>query len=81
MEAIDTAMQRCTHFAAIGTSGAVYPAAGLLAQAREQGAKTFVNSLDAPDNLHPSDTFMPGPATQVTPKLLALIAEAMKVAD
>lgn len=75
MDAIEAAMNRCTHFAAIGTSGVVYPAAGLLAQARQRGAKTYVNSLDAPDNLHAQDTFLPGPATEVTPQLLDMILD------
>lgn len=75
MEEIEAAMHRCTHFAAIGTSGVVYPAAGLLAQARHQSAKTWVNSLDAPDNLNPRDHFMPGPATKIAPRLLQSIAD------
>lgn len=78
LEEIQAAMQRCTHFAAIGTSGVVYPAAGLLAQARQRGARTFVNSLDAPDNLHPQDTFMPGPATKIAPGLLQEIHASME---
>lgn len=70
LELIESHMQRCTHFASIGTSGVVYPAAGLLAQARSQGAKTWVNSLDAPENLDRKDRFFAGPATQMTAKIL-----------
>lgn len=77
MERIEAAMKSCTHFAAIGTSGVVYPAAGLLSQARHHGAKTWVNSLDAPDNLHPQDTFMPGPATKIAPLLLASVMQSL----
>lgn len=69
LDHIDSHIKRCTHFAAIGTSGVVYPAAGLLAQARSQGAKTWVNSLDAPDNLDPADRFLPGPATLVAEQI------------
>ncbi len=70
LPAIDRAMAACTHFLAIGTSGVVYPAAGLLMLAREAGARTWVNSLEAPDNLHPDDTFLPGRAADVVPGLV-----------
>ena len=38
METIEEKLERCTHFAAIGTSGHVYPAAGFAALARHYGA-------------------------------------------
>lgn len=79
MDQIDAAMQCCTHFAAVGTSGVVYPAAGLLATARRQGARTWVNSLDEPDNLHAQDCFVPGNAAQVLPRMLHEIAADMGV--
>ena len=66
--AIEAALQTATHFASIGTSGVVYPAAGLLQIARALGAKTYVNSLDAPDNLHAKDEFLPGAAAQIVPR-------------
>lgn len=67
LERIEQAMQACTHFVSIGTSGAVYPAAGLLAMARACGASTWVNSLDEPDNLHAQDVFARGCAAEVVP--------------
>jgi NAD-dependent deacetylase len=67
LERIEEALQACTHFASIGTSGAVYPAAGLLAMARAAGAATWVNSLDEPENLHPQDVFVSGCAAEVVP--------------
>lgn len=70
MERIERALGGCTHFAAIGTSGSVYPAAGFLAAARAVGAQTFVVGLDAPDNLHPGDTFLEGRAARVVPLLV-----------
>lgn len=39
LDRIARAMKRCTTFVAVGTSGVVYPAAGLSAQARAQGAR------------------------------------------
>ncbi|MFP4540209.1 MAG: NAD-dependent deacylase [Opitutales bacterium] len=40
LEEVYTAVSDCTHFAAIGTSGVVYPAAGLVELARSAGAQT-----------------------------------------
>jgi NAD-dependent deacetylase len=68
MDEIHDAVDDATHFISIGTSGVVYPATGLLAQARQVGAKTWVNSLDAPENLGSSDVFLPGRAVEVIPR-------------
>lgn len=65
---IGAAVERATHFLAIGTSGVVHPAAGLLSIARSRGAATYVNSLEPPDNLDPSDRFSPGRAVDVVPR-------------
>jgi NAD-dependent SIR2 family protein deacetylase len=51
MGEIERALAQCTHFVAIGTSGQVYPAAGMLQQARARGAMTWVQALEAPVNL------------------------------
>jgi NAD-dependent deacetylase len=67
---IDAALRAATHVLAIGTSGLVYPAAGLLEAARLLGARTLVQSLDEPANLHPDDEFAPGRAALVVPALL-----------
>ncbi len=69
LEEIDRVMRGATHFLSCGTSGFVYPAAGLLAMARASGAETFVNSLDEPENLDPADHFLPGKAAEVIPEL------------
>lgn len=68
---IDRALRRCTHFVAIGTSGKVWPAAGMLQQARSRRAVTWVQSLDAPDNLDREDRYHQGRAAVVVPALLA----------
>lgn len=70
MDEIEAAVGGAEHFAAIGTSGAVYPAAAYLTLARTVGATTWVNSLDEPENLHPADTFLPGRAAEVVPQLV-----------
>jgi NAD-dependent deacetylase len=67
MDAIEAALERCTHFLALGTSGVVYPAAGFLQLARERGARTWVQALERPENLHPADEFVPGRAAEVLP--------------
>jgi NAD-dependent deacetylase len=74
MAEIERALRRCTHFLAIGTSGKVWPAAGMLQQARAQGAVTWVQSLDAPDNLDGRDRYRQGRAAVAVPALLAELA-------
>lgn len=71
LDAIQRAVLGATRFLAAGTSGLVYPAAGLLALARELGAETWVHSLEPPDNLHPADRFVPGRAAEVVPRIVA----------
>jgi NAD-dependent deacetylase len=46
MERIDDALRRCDLFVSIGTSGAVYPAAGFVRRARYAGAKTLDMNLE-----------------------------------
>jgi len=73
---IEAALFECTHFVAIGTSGQVYPAAGMLQIARERGAETFVQALELPANADSSDTFIEGRAAVAVPPLLQRILEA-----
>ena len=46
MERIDEALRRCDLFVSIGTSGAVYPAAGFVQSARYGGARTLEINLE-----------------------------------
>ena len=46
MDRIDEALRRCDLFVSIGTSGAVYPAAGFVQTARYCGAKTLEMNLE-----------------------------------
>jgi NAD-dependent deacetylase len=71
LDDIAAAMSTVTHFLASGTSGAVYPAAGLLSEANAMGAQTFVNALETPNNLRADDVFLEGSASQVLPKWVA----------
>ncbi len=77
---IERALRRCTHFVAIGTSGVVYPAAGMLQQARAAGAVTWVQSLEPPDNLSAGDRYHQGRAAEVVPVLLRELAAALGLA-
>ena len=46
MERIDAALQRCDLFVSVGTSGAVYPAAGFVQTARYSGARCVEINLE-----------------------------------
>ena len=46
MEVIDAALRRADLFVSIGTSGAVYPAAGFVQTARHAGARTLELNLE-----------------------------------
>ena len=46
MERIDEALQACDLFVSIGTSGAVYPAAGFVQTTRYCGAQTLEINLE-----------------------------------
>ncbi|MEL6712410.1 MAG: NAD-dependent deacylase [Planctomycetota bacterium] len=70
LDRIERAVATATVFVAIGTSGAVYPAAGYLGYARAAGVRTIVQGLAEPDNLHPADEFRAGRASEVVPALV-----------
>lgn len=63
-------------FAAIGTSGQVYPAAGFVSEARRHGARTIEINLLASDISDQFDDHMLGPATKVVPRWVGEILGA-----
>ena len=67
LPAIEQALIRADLFVAIGTSGSVYPAAGLVAMARRSGLRTCELNLEPSDNHHLFDDRRYGPATTVVP--------------
>ncbi len=68
MDDIMAALESCTLFAAIGTSGEVYPAAGFVEIAAQAGAHTVEINL-APSSVVPMfDETRPGPATRAVPE-------------
>lgn len=60
-------MLACDVFASIGTSGAVYPAAGYVALAAAFGARTVELNLEPTDAAVPFDEARIGPASEVVP--------------
>jgi NAD-dependent deacetylase len=73
---IERRVSAATRFLALGTSGVVYPAAGMLELARLMGACTLVQALEPPENVHPRDRFVAGRAADEVPRLVdELLAE------
>lgn len=58
---------RSDMFVAIGTSGAVYPAAGLVELAADHGVRTCELNLAPSDNCNAFDEARYGPATEIVP--------------
>ena len=68
MEEIYAALSAADLFVSIGTSGAVYPAAGFVQEARGQGIRTLELNLEASQGSAYFDESRHGPATQVVPE-------------
>ncbi len=68
MERIYAAVSACDLFVSIGTSGAVYPAAGLVREARGVGAATLELNLELSQGSRWFDAARLGPATAVVPE-------------
>ncbi len=58
-------------FLAVGTSGVVYPAAGLVREARAAGGETWLVNLEPPENRGAFHHFVQGPSGSVLPDLFA----------
>lgn len=67
MEAIHAALREADLFVSIGTSGAVYPAAGLVRSARDLGARTLELNLEPSQGSHLFHACRHGPASEVVP--------------
>ena len=70
MSEVERALNQCDVFIAIGTSGHVYPAAGFLASAKQQGSYCIGINLDAPLNYDLFDEFHQGKAGEILPELV-----------
>jgi NAD-dependent deacetylase len=71
MPRIEAALTRADLFVAIGTSGAVYPAAEFVEIARTMGTLTLEFNLDKSDNAHLFDESVYGPAVESVPRFVA----------
>ncbi len=71
MDRIGDALAQADLFVAIGTSGAVYPAAGFVAEATAQGARTLEINLTPSDVADAFDDRLLGPATETVPAWVA----------
>lgn len=67
MERIYAAIRRADLFVSIGTSGAVYPAAGFVRDARELQVRTLELNLERSQGSHWFHESRQGPATQLVP--------------
>lgn len=67
LERINAAIAACDLFVSIGTSGAVYPAAGFVQQARFAGARTVEINLEPTAGRRLFGEGVYGPATQMAP--------------
>ncbi len=77
MDRIDDALRRCDLFVSIGTSGAVYPAAGFVQTARYCGAQTLEINLEPSLGSIFFDESRIGPAGDLVPEWVdEVLAEA-----
>lgn len=67
MQKIYHALNRADLFVSIGTSGAVYPAAGFVREARSNGVRTVELNLEPSKGSRWFDEARHGPATQIVP--------------
>lgn len=67
MERIEAALAHCDLFVSIGTSGAVYPAAGFVQLARMAGARTVEINLEPTQGAGLFDEGVYGPASETVP--------------
>lgn len=68
MERIYAELSRADLFVSIGTSGAVYPAAGFVQEAAAQGAKTLELNLEPSEGSHFFAESRHGPASKLVPE-------------
>ena len=78
MERIDAALHACDLFVSIGTSGAVYPAAGFVQTARYCGARTLEMNLEPSLGSVYFDETRTGPAGALVPQW---VVEILRTVD
>ncbi|QKV18889.1 NAD-dependent deacylase [Oricola thermophila] len=78
MEEIFRRLDACDLFVAIGTSGAVYPAAEFVEIASRTGAETVELNLQRSDGTHLFDSHRHGPATRIVPAFIDELLARLK---
>ncbi|MDN3646535.1 NAD-dependent deacylase [Pontixanthobacter aestiaquae] len=79
MEEIYGALRQADLFVSIGTSGAVYPAAGFVRDARELGVETLELNLERSEGSSWFDETRLGPATEIVPAWVdEVLAQALE---
>lgn len=71
MERIEEALAQADLFVSIGTSGAVYPAAGFVQMARHYGTRTLELNLDPSAGSSYFEESRLGPASELVPELVS----------
>jgi NAD-dependent deacetylase len=66
---VEEGRKRRLAFLAVGTSGAVYPAAGLVLEARTAGGETWLVNAEPPENAGAFHHFVQGPSGRILPEL------------
>ncbi len=75
MQQIDAAVRFADLFLVIGSSGHVYPAAGLIDIASSRGAHCVGINLEPPQNVRLFDEFLQGKAGEILPEFVSKMAE------
>ena len=70
MEEIYAAVEACDVFVVVGSSGHVYPAAGLVQVAKASGAETVIVNYEVPINGYEFDEMYIGKAGEILPNLV-----------
>lgn len=73
MDEVLGALQDCTVFVAIGSSGVVEPAASFVLTARRKGARTYYVGLERPSNAAWFDEVFLGPAGERVPGMFEMV--------
>lgn len=76
MGRIYQALETCDLFVSIGTSGAVYPAAGFVQEVRANGARTLELNLEPSEGSRFFHESRHGPASEVVPAWVAEVLDA-----
>lgn len=78
MDEIAQHLLSCNLFAAIGTSGNVYPAAGFVQEAAHAGAQTVELNLEPTDLSGLFDEHLAGPASAIVPEWVEAVLAAQR---